>query len=48
MKLCEQDYTNIKEVTGKLMGYGHRDRPGQGPWLIDELAAAAAEGRANQ
>ncbi|MDP6443698.1 MAG: molybdopterin-dependent oxidoreductase [Pirellulaceae bacterium] len=47
MKLCEQDYTNIEAITDKLMQYGHRDRPGQGPWLIDELDAAAAEGRAN-
>ncbi len=47
MKLCEQDYSNIVEVTDKLMQYGHRDRPGQGPWLIDELADAAREGRDN-
>ena len=47
MKLCEQDYSQMKEICGKLMQYGHRDRPGQGPWLIDELAAAAKEGRDN-
>jgi len=44
-KLCEQDYTKMEEVCGKLMEYGHRDKPGAGPFLIDELAAAAKEGR---
>ncbi len=38
MKLCEQDYSQIEEVTDRLMKYGHRDRPGEGPFLIDELA----------
>lgn len=47
MKLCEQDYTNIKEICGKLMEYGHRDRPGEGPWLIDELEKAKQENRDN-
>jgi nitrate reductase NapA len=47
MKLCEQDYSKIQEVCGKLMQYGHRDRPGQGPWLIDELAQAVKEERDN-
>ena len=47
MKLCEQDYSQIHEVTAKLMQYGHRDRPGEGPFLIDELAAATKEGRKN-
>ena len=47
MKLCEQDYSRIGEVTDKLMEYGHRDRPGEGPYLIDELADAAKEGRPN-
>lgn len=47
MKLCEQDYTNIEEITGKLMEYGHRDRPGEGPFLIDELADAEKEERKN-
>ncbi len=46
-KLCEQDYSNIQEICGKLMEYGHRDKPGEGPFLIDELAAAAKEGRDN-
>ncbi len=46
-KLCEQDYTSIRETCGKLMLYGHRSRPGEGPYLIDELAAAKAEGRLN-
>ena len=44
-KLCEQDYTNIHEICGKLMDYGHRSRPGAGPFIIDELAAAKAENR---
>lgn len=47
MKLCEQDYSQIHEVTAKLMQYGHRDRPGEGPFLIDELAAATKDGRKN-
>ncbi|GIW81709.1 MAG: hypothetical protein KatS3mg105_3516 [Gemmatales bacterium] len=47
MKLCEQDYSNVKEITAKLMEYGHRDRPGEGPFLIDELAQAKKEGRKN-
>ncbi|HYW79923.1 MAG TPA: molybdopterin-dependent oxidoreductase, partial [Thermoguttaceae bacterium] len=46
-KLCEQDYSNIQEICGKLMTYGHRDRPGAGPYLIDELAAATKEERLN-
>jgi anaerobic selenocysteine-containing dehydrogenase len=36
-KLCEQDYTKLDEVTEHLMKYGHRDRPGQGPFLIDDV-----------
>jgi anaerobic selenocysteine-containing dehydrogenase len=44
-KLCEQDYTKIADICGKLMQYGHRSRPGAGPFLIDELAAAKLEGR---
>jgi anaerobic selenocysteine-containing dehydrogenase len=47
MKLCEQDYTKLEEICGKLMEYGHRDRPGAGPYLMDELAAADEEGRKN-
>jgi nitrate reductase NapA len=46
-KLCEQDYTKLKEVTAKLMTYGHRDKPGVGPFLIDELAEAETKGRKN-
>ncbi|MCP4594152.1 MAG: molybdopterin-dependent oxidoreductase [bacterium] len=46
-KLCEQDYTKLKEICGKLMEYGHRDRPGAGPYFMDELAAAKEEGRDN-
>jgi len=45
MKLCEQSYDRIKEITGKLMQYGHRDRPGAGPFFIDDIAQAKAEGR---
>jgi anaerobic selenocysteine-containing dehydrogenase len=47
MKLCEQDYTKLKSVTGKLMEYGHKDRPGAGPFFIDEIADAADKGREN-
>ena len=47
MKLCEQDYSKLGEVTDQLMEYGHRDRPGDGPYLIDELAEAAKEDRPN-
>ena len=36
-KLCEQDYSKIEEVCGKLMEYGHRRRPGEGPFFIDDL-----------
>lgn len=36
-KLCEQDYTKFESVTSKLMEYGHKSRPGQGPFLIDDL-----------
>jgi nitrate reductase NapA len=46
-KLCEQDYSKLKEVTAKLMTYGHKDKPGVGPYLIDELAEAEAKGRKN-
>lgn len=35
-KLCEQDYSNIEQICGELMKYGHRDRPGAGPFLIDD------------
>jgi len=44
-KLCQQDYSRIGEICGKLMQYGHRSKPGAGPFLIDELEAAAKEGR---
>ena len=46
-KLCEQDYTNLKKITGQLMTYGHRNLPGAGPFLIDDLAAAEKEKRKN-
>ena len=46
-KLCRQHYGEIEEITGKLMTYGHRDRPGMGPYIIDELAAAKKENRKN-
>ncbi len=36
-KLCEQDYTQLDEVTKKLSVYGDKRRPGQGPFLIDDL-----------
>ena len=44
-KLCEQDYTNIREICGRLMEYGHRSRPGVGPYIIDEIVAAKNENR---
>ncbi len=44
-KLCEQDYSRIEEITGKLMEYGNKDRPGEGPFIIDDIAAAKKEGR---
>jgi len=46
-KLCEQDYSDIQRICGKLMTYGHRDLPGAGEYLIDELAQATKEGRKN-
>jgi anaerobic selenocysteine-containing dehydrogenase len=46
-KLCEQDYRDIERICGKLMTYGHRDLPGAGDYLIDELAQATKEGRKN-
>jgi anaerobic selenocysteine-containing dehydrogenase len=46
-KLCEQDYEQLDAVCGKLMQYGHRDRPGAGPYLIDELAEAKQANRKN-
>ncbi len=46
-KLCQQDYSRIEEITGKLMEYGHRNRPGAGPYLIDNLAEAKAKGQKN-
>jgi anaerobic selenocysteine-containing dehydrogenase len=46
-KLCEQDYSKLKSVTAELMKYGHKDRPGVGPFLIDELKTAESEGRKN-
>ncbi len=36
-KLCEQDYSQLKEITDKLMTYGDKRKPGQGPFLIDDL-----------
>ncbi len=47
MKLCEQDYSRLKEITGQLMRYGHRDLPGAGPFLIDNLAEARKKGTKN-
>ena len=44
-KLCEQDYSRIEEVCGKLMEFGHRDRPGAGPYIIDDLADAKKNNR---
>jgi ferredoxin-nitrate reductase len=36
-KLCEQDYTKLKSITDKLMTYGDKRRPGEGPFLIDDI-----------
>ncbi len=36
-KLCEQDYTRIREITDKLMEYGDKNKPGQGPFFIDDV-----------
>ena len=36
-KLCEQDYTRIKEITDKLMAYGDKRAPGEGPFFIDDM-----------
>ncbi|NOY45163.1 MAG: molybdopterin-dependent oxidoreductase [Deltaproteobacteria bacterium] len=47
MKLCEQDYSRLKEITGELMRYGYRDLPGAGPFLIDNLAEAKKKGIKN-
>ncbi|HID23479.1 MAG TPA: hypothetical protein EYP14_13925 [Planctomycetaceae bacterium] len=44
-KLCEQDYSQIKQICSKLMSFGHRTKKGAGPFLIGELAAAQKEGR---
>ncbi len=46
-KLCRQDYSRIEEICGKLEQYGHRSKPGAGPFIIDDLAAATKEGRKN-
>jgi len=46
-KLCEQDYSRIRKICGQLMTYGYRSQPGEGPFIIDELAAAKEEGRQN-
>lgn len=46
-KLCEQDYSQMEEVCEKLMKYGHRSKPGEGPFLIDNLAEAKAAGTRN-
>ncbi len=36
-KLCQQDYTKLAAVTAKLMKYGNKNRPGEGPFLIDDV-----------
>ncbi len=37
MKLCEQDYSKLKDVTERLSKYGNKSRPGEGPFLIDDV-----------
>ncbi len=44
-KLCEQDYSQIERICGGLMAFGHRTKPGEGPFIIDDMAAAKKEGR---
>ncbi len=43
-KLCNQTYEFIEEICGELMKYGSSGKPGAGPFLIDDLAAAAKAG----
>ncbi len=43
-KLCNQSYEHIEEICGELMKYGNSSKPGAGPFLIDDLAAAAKAG----
>lgn len=56
-KLCQQRYENIQavvngkkldtiaDVCNELMKYGSSERPGAGPFFIDDMAAAAKQGR---
>ncbi len=37
MKLCKQDYSKLESVTTRLMAYGDKKKPGQGPFFIDDL-----------
>lgn len=36
-KLCEQDYSKLEEITGRLMKYGDKRKPGEGPFFIDDV-----------
>ncbi len=36
-KLCEQDYSKLEDITSRLSKYGDKNKPGQGPFLIDDL-----------
>jgi len=36
-KLCEQDYTKLEEITERLMKYGDKRKPGEGPFFIDDM-----------
>ena len=36
-KLCEQDYSKLGPITDRLMKYGDKRTPGEGPFLIDDM-----------
>ncbi len=36
-KLCEQDYSKLDDITERLMKYGDKRKPGEGPFFIDDL-----------
>lgn len=36
-KLCEQSYEKLEDITSRLMQYGSKSRPGQGPYFIDDM-----------
>jgi len=36
-KVCQQDYSKLEDVTSRLSKYGDKNKPGQGPFLIDDV-----------